>query len=758
MEKFKPFVTLLGVLTSACLQAQSPADNAKMNAFIDGLMSRMTLEEKIGQLNLLNPNERRSGPTVQAQIQLGQVGGIFNEANPTGVRKLQSAAVDHSRLGIPLLFGFDVIHGFKTIFPIPLALSCTWDPAVIEQSARLAATEATAAGVNWTFGPMVDICRDPRWGRISEGAGEDAYMGAQMARAMVRGFQGDDLSRSNALLACVKHFALYGAVEAGREYNAVDMSPRRMYQYYLPPYQAAVDAGVGSVMSSFNDINGVPSTANHWLLTEVLRNQWGFKGFVVTDSSAMNSLTAWGLGDLSTAAALALKAGVDSDMGDRIYSKHLPGLVASGKVAEPMINEACRRILEAKYKLGLFADPYHGCSEERARREIFTPENRHFARQLAEQSLVLLKDDDRLLPLKKSGVIALIGPLADDQYDLLGCCQGAGERRYNVTVEAGFSNVVGSAVTVLRAKGANLTDDSALVATLRGFGDYVPVDGRSPQRMLEEAVAVANRADVVVAVLGETSSMSGEASSRSQIGLPHCQEDLLQALVKTGKPVALVLMNGRPLTLVWEAAHCGAILETWFAGTETGDAIADVLFGNYNPSGKLTTTFPRDVGQIPLYYNHENTGFPYQGNSANKWLSRYLDVPNSPLYPFGFGLSYTEFSYSDIRLSQTNLTGNAALLASVDVTNTGRREGGETVQLYLSQPAASVARSVEDLKGFQKVSLLPGQTKEVTFRITTDDLKFYNDQLDYTWEPGEFIIRIGGSSSQLQSATVRWNR
>ncbi len=390
--------------------------------------------------------------------------------------------------------------------------------------------------------------------------------------------------------------------------------------------------------------------------------------------------------------------------------------------------------------------------------KYFTAENRKFARQLAEQSLVLLKDDDHLLPLKKSGVIALVGPLVDDQYDLLGCSRGAGDRPSDVTVAAGISNVAGSAVKVLRAKGANLTDDTALVATLRGFGDYVPVDGRSPQKMLEEAVAAAKQADVVVAVLGETSSMSGEAASRSQIGLPQCQEDLLQALVKTGKPVALVLMNGRPLTLNWEAAHCGAILETWFAGTETGDAIADVLFGNYNPSGKLTATFPRDVGQIPIYYNHENTGYPYQGEPANKWVSRYLDVPNTPLYPFGFGLSYTAFAYGNIRLSQTNLTGNATLLASVDVTNTGWRAGEETVQLYLSQPAASVARSVEDLKGFQKVFLPPGQTKEVTFRITTDDLKFYDDQLDYAWEPGEFIIRIGGSSSQLKSATVQWNR
>jgi beta-glucosidase len=756
MKKNKLLLTLLGVLTSGCLHAQPPATDAKMNAFIDALMSRMTLQEKIGQMNFLDVGQPGTSTEVATEIQHGLAGGI-DLSTPATARKLQSLAIHESRLGIPLLFGYDVIHGFRTIFPIPLGLSCTWSPEAIERSARIAANEATAGGVNWTFSPMVDICRDPRWGRISEGAGEDPYLGAQMAQAMVRGYQGDDLSRSNALLACVKHFGLYGAVEAGREYNTVDMSPYRMYNYYLPPYRAAVEAGVGSVMPSFNDINGVPATANHWLLADVLRKQWGFNGFVVTDSGAIPELSDWGLGDLPTDVELALKAGVDMDLASEIYLKYLPELVADGKIPESMIDQACRRILEAKFKLGLFSDPYHGCTGERERAGSFTPENLKFARELAAQSFVLLKNDDHILPLKKSGTIALIGPLADDQRDLLGCWAYAGDWRRVVSVATGISNVVGSSVTILHAKGANLIDDPTLRATFRAFGEHLPVDSRSPQEMIAEAVNVATRADVVVAVLGESSDLCGEATSRSRIGLPDYQENLLQALVKTGKPLVLVLMNGRPLTLTWEAEHCGAILETWFGGTEAGNAIADVLFGDYNPSGKLTATFPRDVGQIPIYYNHVNTGRPYHGNPRNKNVSRYLDVPNSPLYPFGYGLSYTTFSYSDIQLSQTNLIGGETLLASVDVTNTGKRAGEETVQLYLSQPVASVARSVEDLRGFQKVFLQPGETRKATFHITTDDLKFYNSELEYDWEPGEFVIRIGGDSDRLKSAVVHWN-
>jgi len=762
MKRLGIVAYVIGGMLSGCLYAQQTASNPQMSAFIGDLMSRMTLDEKIGQLNLLAVGFDVTGPElskdVEPKIRQGHVGGILNTYTPKAVRRLQSLAVQSSHLGVPLLFGLDVIHGHKTVFPIPLALSCTWNPDLIERSARIAATEASADGINWTFSPMVDIARDPRWGRIAEGAGEDPYLGAQIARAMVRGYQGNDLSQSNAVMACVKHFALYGAAEAGRDYNAVDMSPIKMYQYYLPPYRAAVAAGVGSLMSSFNEINGVPASANRWLLTDLLRKQWGFQGFVVTDYSAIQELREHGLGGLRTDAKLAMEAGVDMDMVSEAYLKYLPELVAHGEISESMINQACRRILEAKYKLGLFADPYRGGTEERARTEMLTPENREAAQEMAEQSFVLLKNDRQLLPLKKSGVIALVGPLADDRENLLGCCRGAGDWHQAVSVLAGISNVAGPAVTILRAKGANLTDDPVLRATLKAFGEDLPVDSRPPGEMVAEAVAVAARADVVVAVLGEASSMTGEAASRSDIGLPASQKELLQALVKTGKPVVLVLMNGRPLTLTWEAGHCGAILETWFGGTEAGIAVANVLFGDYNPSGKLTATFPRDVGQIPLYYNHKNTGRPYEGDPNTKYVSRYLDVPNEPLYPFGYGLSYTTYAYGDIKLSQTNLIGDETLIASVAVTNTGDRAGEETVQLYLSQPVASVTRSVEDLRGFQKVSLQPGETKAVTFHITPEDLKFYNANLDYDWEPGEFVVRIGSNSSRLKSAPVRWNR
>jgi beta-glucosidase len=672
------------------------------------------------------------------------------------MRKLQTHSIKDSRLGIPLLFGYDVIHGHKTIFPIPLGLSCSWNLNLIERSARIAASEASADGVDWTFSPMVDIARDPRWGRIMEGSGEDPYLGGQIAKAMVHGYQGDDLARSNAVMACVKHFALYGAVEAGRDYNTVDMSRRQMYEYYLPPYLAAVQAGVGSVMSSFNEIDAVPATGDQWLLTDLLRKQWGFQGFVVTDYTAINEMTEHGMGDFRDDAELALKAGVDMDMVSEAFVKYLPDLVAQRNIPEPMIDQACRRVLEAKYKLGLFADPYHGCTEERATREILTPENLKAARDMAEQSFVLLKNEHQLLPLKKAGTIALVGPLADDQENLLGSWRAAGDWRLAVSVLAGVSNALGSSVAILHAKGANLVDDPGLRSTLKAYGVDLPLDSRTPQEMLKEAVETASRADVVVAVLGESSGMSGEAASRSDIGLPENQEDLLRALVATGKPVVLVLMNGRPLTLTWEAEHCTAILETWFGGTETGNAVADVLFGDYNPSGKLTATFPRSVGQIPIYYNHKNTGRPYKGDPGFKYVSRYIDVPNDPLYPFGYGLSYTTFSYSDVRLSKTVLKGDETLLATVTVTNTGDYAGEETVQLYLSQPVASVTRSVEDLRGFQKVYLQAGETKDVTFPITTEDLKFYNGKLEYDWEPGEFIIRIGGSSTRLKSANVQW--
>jgi len=732
-----------------------------MEAFVGALLDKMTLDERIGQLNLLSVGFDVTGPIVnkdvEASIRRGLVGGVFNTYTPGPVRKLQELAVNQSRLRIPLLLGYDVIHGHKTIFPIPLALACTWNLDLIEKSARIAATEATADGLNWTFSPMVDIARDPRWGRIAEGAGEDPYLGAQIARAMVRGYQGDDLRRNNVVMACVKHFALYGAAEGGRDYNTVDMSRIRMYEYYLPPYKAAVDAGVGSVMSSFNEVDGEPATGNHWLMSELLRKQWGFQGFVVTDYTAINEMTQHGTGDLKQNVARALRAGIDMDMVGEGFRKYLKQLVAQRTVTEAMINQACKRILVAKFKLGLFADPYRGCNADRAEKEILTPENRQAAREIAERSFVLLKNSGQTLPLRKSGTIALVGPLAADQRNLLGSWSAAGDWKKSVSIAEGIKQAA-PALSVLQAKGANLVDDPALLLALNAAGGDIALDKRSPQELLDEAVAAANKADTVIAVLGESFGMSGEAASRSDIGIPEGQKELLKALAGTGKPLVLVLLNGRPLTLTWEDAHCSAILETWFGGTETGNAVAAVLFGDYNPSGHLTATFPRSVGQIPLYYNHKNTGRPYTGDPRAKYLSRYLGVPNEPLYPFGYGLSYTTFSYSSVRLSKTSLDGGQALVAAVKVSNTGQYAGEETVQLYISEPVASVTRSVEDLRGFQKVTLKPGESKEVAFKITTEDLKFYNRDLVYDWEPGEFIVRIGGSSSQLKSASLRWSK
>jgi beta-glucosidase len=755
-------VVLFGVLVAARLCAQAPSPDSTMDGFVSGLLGRMTLEEQIGQLNLPSTGFDVTGPVaskgVEASVRNGMAGGVFNLYTPEKVRKLQELAVGGSRLHIPLLFGYDVIHGHKTTFPIPLALSCTWNPELIGKSARVAAIEASADGLDWVFSPMVDIARDPRWGRIAEGAGEDPFLGGLIARAMVEGYQGKDLAQSNTVMACVKHFALYGAVESGREYNPVDMSRLKMFEYYLGPYKAAVDAGVGSVMASFNEVDGIPATGNQWLLTDLLRKQWGFQGFVVSDYTAIQEMTFHGMGSVEDDAELALKAGVDMDMVSEAYVKYLKKLLGKKAITETMIQTACRRILEAKYKLGLFSDPFRGCSEDRAGREILTPENHEFARELARRSFVLLKNADETLPLKRSGVIAMIGPLADSRRDLLGPWSAAGDWKMAFSVLDAVKQAAGPDVTILRERGANLVDDPEMLVALNGSGADIVLDKRSPREMIDDAVAAAKKADVVVATLGESFAMSGEAASRSEIGLPDCQEELLRALVETGKPVVLVLMNGRPLTLAWEAAHCSAILETWFGGIEAGRAVADVLFGDYSPSGRLTATFPRNVGQIPIYYNHKNTGRPYSGDPRVKYVSRYLDVPNSPLFPFGFGLSYTSFSYGDIRLSKRSLEGNETLVASVDVANTGKRAGEETVQLYITEPVASVTRSVEDLRGFQKIDLQPGQTSEVSFRITPEDLKFFNADLVYDWEPGDFVIRIGPDSSQLHSATVHWSK
>lgn len=752
---------LIGVIVSLSCPSFSQND---ITAKAKQLLAKMTLEEKIGQLNLIIPGGAAVtgsvvSTDVENKIKKGLVGGLFGITTPEKVRKAQDLAVKGSRLHIPMIFGLDVIHGHKTIFPIPLGLSASWDMKLIEESAVTAAKEATADGLNWAFSPMVDIARDARWGRISEGSGEDPYLGGEIAKAMVRGYQGTDLSKNNTLMACVKHFALYGAAEAGREYNTVDMSRIKMYEYYLPPYKAAVDAGAGSIMSSFNEIDGVPATGNKWLLTDLLRKQWGFKGFVVSDYTSLNEMEAHGIGDIQGLSAQALKAGLDMDMVGEGMLATLARSVKEGKVSVADIDAACLRILEAKYKLGLFDDPYRYIDESRPAKDILTAENRAVARRVAAHSMVLLKNSNQVLPLKKSGTIALVGPLADNRRNMLGTWVVAGDWKQSVSVLEGMKNVAGNNVNIITAKGANITDDTALfLKRVNALGVEAEIDARTPAQMIDEAVAAANKADVVVAVVGESSNMSGESSSRADISIPASQQALLKALAKTGKPLVIVLFNGRPLTLVWENEQASAILDAWAPGTEAGNAVADVLFGNYNPSGKITATFPRSVGQIPIYYNHKNTGRPFDGTGFPKFKSNYLDESNDPLYPFGYGLSYTKFEYSPVMLSKTNLKGNETLTATVTLSNTGKYAGEEVVQLYITDPVASVTRSVKDLKGFQKIMLQPGESKDISFQITTEQLSFFNSDLKKVWEPGKFIVRIGTNSAQLQSAELQWNK
>ncbi len=733
---------------------QSASEKAKMDKFVSGLMAKMTLDEKIGQLNLPSIGFDVTGPLVSQdvdkKIKSGHVGGVFNTYTPNAVKKLQDMAVKETRLGIPLIFGYDVIHGHKTIFPISLGLSCSWDMALIEQSARIAAQEASADGLNWTFSPMVDIARDPRWGRVAEGAGEDPYLGSLVGAAMVKGYQGDDLTKDNTIMACVKHFALYGAAEAGRDYNTVDMSMVRMYNEYLPPYLAAVNAGAGSAMSSFNEINGVPATGDKWLMTDLLRKQWRFDGFVVTDYTAINEMIEHGAGkDLKDVSELALNAGIDMDMVGEGLLLHTKELVKEGRVSIKTVNDACRRILEAKYKLGLFDDPYRYISEERAQKEILSPENRKAARNIAAQSMVLLKNDNQLLPLDPTKTVAFIGPLADNQRELIGTWSAAGEWDKSVSVLSGVKSMLGGSSKILYAKGCNLLTDVAFLTSISGIE---AVDTRMDDAMISEAYNIASKADVIVAVLGEPAGLSGEAASRSEIGLPGRQLELLQTLLKTGKPVVLVLMNGRPLTLEFEAANVPAILEAWHAGTEAGNAVADVLYGKVNPSGKLTMTYPVNVGQIPVYYNSKHTGRPYVGNKYDKYKSRYLDVENAPLFPFGFGLSYTTFEYSDLKLDKQKLSPNGTLNVSVTLTNTGKYDGAEVAQLYIRDLVGSITRPVKELKGFQKVFLKAGESRTLNFKLTAADLAFYNTNLQLKAEPGDFKVFVGTNSDSVLEA------
>ncbi len=729
------------------------AQEQEMNEFIDGLIQKMTLEEKLGQLNLSSGvgdlKVITEGEGRIDFIKQGLIGSSWGYES-------QKAAVNESRMGIPLITGRDVIHGYKTTFPIPLAMSCMWDTERIEKMARISALEASCAGISWTYSPMVDISRDPRWGRVAEGAGEDPYLGSEIAKAFVRGYQGDDLTKENTIMACVKHFALYGAAEAGRDYNTVDMSKIAMYQDYLPPYEAAVKEGAGSVMTAFNVVDMVPATGNEWLLNDLLREQRGFDGFVVTDYTAINEMKFHGLGDLQKVAAQALRAGVDMDMVGQTFIGTLRASLQEGKVTEAQINQACRRVLEAKYKLGLFDKPLQYYDEEKAEQFWLSEAHLAYARELAARSCVLLKNSERTLPLKKEGTIAVIGPLADSKIDMLGTWAATRDTTDIVPIVEGIRNVAGDGAEILYAQGSYFSEDSFLINRKRKVEDHITVDPEQSQRLLEEAQEVARQSDVIIAVLGEPRSWSGEASSRADIGLPACQKRLLQKLLDTGKPVVLVLGNGRPMTLSWENEHVDAMLETWHAGVEAGHGIADVLFGDYNPAGKLTMTFPRVVGQIPIYYNHKRTGRPE--NETSNWTSRYLDVPNAPLFPFGYGLSYTDFEYSDISLNKPSLTGNDTLIASVTVTNTGQYQGEEVVQLYINDPVASVSRSVKELKGFRKIDLAPGASETVDFVITNEQLKFYNSELEYDWEPGAFNIYIGTNSEAVKAEKVSWSK
>jgi beta-glucosidase len=712
----------------------SQADSLK----VETLLSQMTLDEKVGQLSMFASSWGASGPSLDSNykryIREGKAGAILNARTVDYVSSLQRIALEESRLKIPLIFGLDVIHGYSTIFPIPLGQAASWDLDAIEKADQIAAREASAGGINWTFAPMVDIARDPRWGRVSEGAGEDTWLGSQIAKARVRGFQGKGYRDGMHIMACAKHFAAYGAPLAGRDYNTVDISPLSLYEYYLPTYKACVEEGVASVMTAFNEINGIPSTSNKWLLTDLLRKDWGFNGFVVTDYTAINELINHGVAeDLRSAAELALNAGVDMDMEGGVFMNYLPSLLIEKKVSINRIDEAVRSILRVKFQLGLFDDPYRFCNKQREQTEILTKENQEFARKLVSESCVLLKNDKHTLPIPQTiKTLAVIGPLADARKEMLGNWRAAGDWEKCIPLIEGIRNRCGTMVKVVYEKGCNINDN-----------DFTGIPS---------AVKLATEADYVILALGESEDMSGEAASRSSIDLPGMQNQLADAVIKAGKPTAIVLFNGRPLTISHLNDIAPAILESWFGGTQAGNGITDVLFGDVNPSGKITMSFPRNTGQIPVYYNAKNTGRPFdKTNPDEKYVSRYIDCANSPLYPFGFGLSYTNFTYSNIK---TEVSGKQILISS-NVTNTGDRDGQEVAELYIQDKVGSITRPVKELKGFKKLLIRKGETVHVSFSLTTDDLSFYHPDLKKFWEPGEFKAFIGGSSEDVISATFK---
>ncbi len=721
----------------------------------------MTLDEKIGQMNLPVGADIVTGDIMNsdigADIAAGRVGGVFNMKGCGKIREYQRIAVENSRLGIPLIFGMDVVHGYETVFPIPLALSCSWDMDAIEECARIAASEASAAGICWTFSPMVDISREPRWGRVAEGAGEDPRLGAEIARAMVRGYQGRNMEADDEIMACVKHFALYGAPEGGRDYNTVDMSRQRMFNEYFEPYKAAAEEGAGSFMTSFNVVDGIPASGNRWLFTDVLRDLWGFDGFVVTDYAAINEMMVHGLGGPDDVSKMAVDAGVDMDMAGGSYLATLKNLVASGKVSEEQIDTAVRRILEAKYRLGLFDNPYKYINPEREATQIYTQANREAARRIAAETFVLLKNNGNLLPLSADGKIALIGPLADAATHMQGMWSVAAVPGRNRSLRTAFAEAMADSSRLFYAKGANLYGDAEMEAGA-SMANCIR-DPRPAGELVAEALAVAEKADVIVAALGEGAESSGESASRAFLQLPGNQMELLKALVATGKPVVLLNFSGRPTVMTYEAENVPAVMNVWYAGSEGADAIADVVFGKVSPSGKLTASMPRSVGQIPLYYNHLNTGRPRSDGPAvfEKYRSNYLDSPVTPLFPFGYGLSYTTFAYGPMKLSSAAMAPDGSVVVSVPVANTGSRAAAEVVQLYVRDLVASMSRPVKELKHFERVELQPGETKTVSFTITPADLSFYNSNLEFVLEPGEFDIMVGPSSAEVQTArlTVR---
>ncbi len=751
---------LLGLLVSLAshpiLAATPQVPLADKDAFVSNLLKQMTLEEKIGQLRLISIGPEMPREMIRKEIAAGNIGGTFNSITRPENRPMQDAAM-RSRLKIPMFFAYDVIHGHRTIFPISLALASSWDMDAIGRSGRIAAREASADSLDITFAPMVDISRDPRWGRTSEGFGEDTYLVSRIAKVMVKAYQGDAPSNADSIMASVKHFALYGAVEGGRDYNTVDMSPVKMYQDYLPPYRAAIDAGAGGVMVALNSINGVPATANTWLMNDLLRKEWGFKGLVVSDHGAIFELIKHGVAkDGREAAKLAIKAGIDMSMNDTLYNKELPGLLKSGEIQQADIDNAVREVLAAKYDMGLFADPYRRigkAEDDPADTNAESRLHRAEARDVAKRSLVLLKNQNDTLPLRKAAKIALVGPLAKAPIDMMGSWAAAGVPAQSVTLFDGMSRALGDKNPLIYARGANITDDPKILGYLNFLNFDAPEvvdDPRSAQVLIDEAVKAAQQADVIVAAVGESRGMSHESSSRTDLNIPGNQRELIRALKATGKPLVLVLMNGRPLSILEEHEQADAILETWFSGTEGGNAIADVLFGDYNPSGKLPISFPRSVGQIPTYYNHLSIGRPFTPGKPGNYTSQYFDDTTGPLYPFGYGLSYTQFSLSDMALSATTLSKTGKLDASVIVKNTGKRAGETVVQLYIQDVTGSMIRPIKELKNFQKVMLKAGESKAIHFTIEENDLKFYNTQLKFAAEPGTFNVQIGLDSADVQ--------